>query len=102
MRLSKISEIVQKGKYFLTQHAIERMVERSILLSEAVEAIGNGEIIEQYPDDKYGPSCLIYGRTQNNRPLHILVSESEPLWIITAYDPAPEEWIDFKVRRKPQ
>jgi hypothetical protein len=61
-----------------------------------------GEIIEDYPDDKYGPSCLIYGVTEEGRILHVQCS-IEPVWIVTAYDPTvnPEEWDrEFKRRRK--
>jgi len=46
----------------------------------------SGEIIEDYPEDKYGPSCLIYGITREGRILHVQCS-IEPVWIITAYDP---------------
>ncbi len=64
--------------------------------------IENGEIIEDYPDDKFGPSCLIYGRTKLERPLHIQCSyPARPkIKIITVYEPDPEEWIDFKIRRR--
>lgn len=34
------------------------------------EAVAHGNIIEDYPDDKYGPSCLILGFTLAGRPLH--------------------------------
>ena len=40
----------------------------------SVQATANGEIIEDYPDDYYGPSCLISGTTANDRPLHIQCS----------------------------
>jgi hypothetical protein len=70
-------------------------------VQELREAIANGEIIEDYPDDKYGPSCLIVGFTLAARALHVQCSyPSRPLVkIITLYQPNPELWIDFKVRR---
>ena len=37
----------------------------------------NAVIIEDYPDDKYGPSCLILGYTKNGRPLHIQCGYSD-------------------------
>jgi len=61
----------------------------------------SGEMIEEYPEDKYGPSCLIYGVSREGRILHVQCS-IEPVWIITAYDPTLEEekWDkDFKRRR---
>jgi len=35
------------------------MLKRNISDLEVVEAILNGEVIEDYPLDKYGPSCLV-------------------------------------------
>lgn len=57
-----------------------------------------GEIIEEYPDDKYSPSCLIYGKTENGRDLHVQLSLPPSVIIITTYAPNPEEWIDYKIR----
>jgi hypothetical protein len=61
----------------------------------------NAIIIEDYPDDKYSPSCLILGLTINNRPLHLQVSrrESDMLTIITLYEPDQTEWINYSQRR---
>jgi hypothetical protein len=47
---------------------------RRIRVQEIREAIANGQIIEDYPDDKYGPSCLILGFTTAQRPIHIQCS----------------------------
>ncbi len=60
-----------------------------------------GEIIEDYPKDKYGPSCLIYGMTEVGKILHVQCS-IDPVWIITAYDPtlSPEKWDKIYKRRK--
>ncbi|WP_204102748.1 MULTISPECIES: DUF4258 domain-containing protein [Spirulina sp. CCY15215] len=59
--------------------------------------------IENYPDDKYGASCLILGLTSTNRPLHIQTSyPSRPLIkIITLYQPTPDLWIENFSKRKP-
>jgi hypothetical protein len=96
-----IKNKVVAGEYRYTIHAFERCAERDISPVEIEEVILSGEIIEDYPQDKYGPSCLIYGITKTDRILHVQCS-LEPIWIITTYDPrsAPEEWEnDFKRRR---
>jgi hypothetical protein len=70
---------------------------------EVFETVLTGKIIEDYPEDEPYPSCLIYGRTTQNRPLHVVCaySEDENLAIvITAYQPHPERWIDFSRRQK--
>ncbi|MCL4378687.1 MAG: DUF4258 domain-containing protein [Actinobacteria bacterium] len=64
MRIKKIIDKIQKGDYRFSDHAVKRMISRSIDRFEVEDIITSGEIIEEYPDDKYYPSCLIYGRTK--------------------------------------
>jgi len=70
-------------------------------LGELFEAVKEAEIIENYPDDKYGPSCLLLGFTASGRPLHIQCSypSRSLLKIITIYEPESESWIDFRIRK---
>ncbi len=59
-----------------------------------------GEVIEDYPDDKYGPSCLIMGKTGHEKVLHIQVSYPPNVKIITVYEPSADKWeSDFKTRK---
>ena len=100
--IHRIRACVKGGDWRFTLHALERCIERGISPKEVGEAVLSGEVIEYYPYDKYGPTCLIRGLTSRGRILHVLCSV-EPVWIITAYDPTlrPDEWDDeFKVRRK--
>ena len=82
-------------------HATDQTILRGISVNEIREAIQTGEIIEDYPDDKYGPSCLILGFTDAGRPLHIQCSyPRRPLIkIVTVYEPDPTEWINYRERR---
>jgi hypothetical protein len=99
--IKQIRAKIQAGQFEFSKHAVDRSILRVVSVQEIHEAVANGEIIEDYPDDKYGPSCLILGFTQAGRPLHIQCSyPSRPLVkIITLYEPNPAQWIDFKVRR---
>ncbi len=85
-----------------TRHATDQSILRHITVQEIRDAVQNGEIIEDYPDDKYAPSCLILGFTKDGRPLHTQCSHpSRPIIkIITVYQPDPALWIDHKVRRE--
>jgi len=89
------------GQFAFSQHTFKRAVERNISDLEIREAGQEAQRIEDYPDDKYAPSCLLLGYTQSKRPLHIQVSyvESDFLKIITIYEPDPEEWYSFMKRR---
>ncbi len=99
--IEQIREKVAQGQFEFTAHAVDQSILRRISVQELREAVADSEIIEDYPADKYGPSCLILGFTDARRPLHIQCSHpSRPLIkIVTLYEPAPNQWIDFKVRR---
>lgn len=99
--LDEIRRQLAAGEFEFTRHALKRTAERNISESEIRATAQNIELIEDYPDDKYSPSCLILGLTQEKRALHLQVSYADtPLVrIITLYEPDPEEWIEFKKRR---
>jgi len=99
--LEQLSHQLAIGEFDFSRHALRRAVERNISEKEIRQAAETIELVEDYPSDKYSPSCLICGFTRENRPLHLQVSYADtPLVrIITLYEPDPEEWIDFKKRR---
>jgi Domain of unknown function (DUF4258) len=99
--LIQIQHQLQTGLFEFTRHAFKRAVERNISDLEIIESGANVTIIEDYPDDKYLPSCLLLGLTVAGRVLHIQVSrtDSDLLKIITLYEPNENEWIDYKIRR---
>lgn len=99
MNIEPIQDAARQSNLFFTEHAVRQMAKRGIMDTEVQEAVLNGEIIEENPGDKYGPSCLIYGRTLNGRPLHVLCSLPPRVRIITTYQPDPNEWIDHRIRR---
>src|SRR5918993_455988 len=96
-----IREKISAGQFEFSKHAADQSILRRITVQGMREAIAGGEIIEDYPGDKYGPSCLIFGHTQAGRPLHVQCSyPSRPLLkIITVYEPDPNLWVDFKTRK---
>ena len=99
--LEMFCQQLSQGEFELSRHAFRRAVERNISETEIRQAGANAEIIEDYPDDKYSPSCLLLGFTEEERPLHIQVSymDSDLVKIITLYEPDEDEWIDFAQRR---
>ena len=99
MDIQLIIEQVRRGTYYWRQHAIQRSIERGISEEEVVTALLNGEIIEEYPEDTYGPSCLVLGRTSAGRPVHVQCSLPPTVWIVTLYEPDPEAWLDLRTRQ---
>jgi hypothetical protein len=86
-------------------HAIRQMSRpvRMITPAEVRTVIETGEVIEDYPDDPRGHSCLMLGRGEGDRVIHVVCAPKDDfLAIITAYVPSEDEWEqDFKVRRRP-
>lgn len=99
MNIESVRQRIRFRNYLITIHATLRMEKRLIEPRELEEAIIVGEIIEEYPKDKYGASCLIYGRTKEGRHLHIQCSLPPMVWVITTYEPDPKEWLDYRKRR---
>lgn len=71
-----------------------------ITTTEVRQVIDKGEVIEDYPEDARGHSCLLLGHGGMERPIHVVCSPKEDyLAIITAYLPDPDEWSGgFRVR----
>ena len=84
-------------------HALEQMnaPDEMITTEEVRAVIFNGEIIEDYPEDARGHSCLMLGDSpENNRSIHVVCSpKDEYLAIITTYLPDPTKWSDDFRRR---
>ena len=100
--LDSIRSKIARRQYEFSKHAVDQTIVRDISVSELEQAISSqSEVIEDYPEDKYGPSCLILGFTSAGRPLHVQCSHpARPLIrIITVYEPDPELWIDLRVRK---
>lgn len=100
--LLEIRHQLQTGAFEFTRHAFKRAVERNISDLEIIQTGENAIIIEDYPDDKYSPSCLLLGFTISSRALHIQASrmDSDLLKIITIYEPNDDEWINYATRRE--
>ena len=52
MKIEEIRAKIGIGEYRFSDHAVKRMINRSIERAEIEDAISSGEIIEEYPDDK--------------------------------------------------
>lgn len=100
--LGQLRAELAAGLFEFTQHAFRRAVERDIGEAEIREVGAGAEIIEDYPADKYSPSCLLLGFTLRGRPLHMQVSraaDQSKVRIITLYEPDPAQWVDYTHRR---
>jgi hypothetical protein len=86
-----------------TYHVNMRLRSRSISRDDIVNSVETYEIVESYPDDKYLPSYLVYGR-RGHDVFHFVVAidvAEDNVRIVTCYRPSNEEWeADMRTRRK--
>jgi hypothetical protein len=101
--IERIRTRIRTGHYTISLTHTEKLRERMIEAADLEEAVFSGSIIEPYPDDPRGPSCLILGFSRSGKPLHVVCGnlEEEELLVVTAYEPDPEEWEwDWKTRKR--
>ena len=101
-----IRSLAHAGRYTLTVHAERERQADKITTAELEVALQNCDLIEDYPEDSRGHSCLALGFA-GTRPVHAVCTikdDPRELLLITVYDPSlrPEKWdVGFRRRRKP-
>ncbi len=97
--LKRIRKSAERKILYLP-HAVLQMSrpDRMINSSEIEAVIWQGEVIEDYPDDARGHSCLMFGGEE--RYIHMVCApKQEYLAIITAYIPDRAVWSEDLRRR---
>lgn len=99
--IEDLQTYLRENKIFISSHAAERLRQRKITTTDITTVIETGEIIEQYPDDKPFPSCLIMGKNASGEILHLVSADNgAAALIITGYQPDRDRWCDdFKTRK---
>ncbi len=84
-----------------TLHALEEGTFDNINAEQIEKALRLGfEVIEEYPDDPRGSSCLVLSSI-SDKPVHIVCAPHEDaLIIITTYIPDNNKWINNYKKRK--
>ncbi len=101
--LAEIQDRVQAKRYRLSSHAEREREADQIAVQEIEEALLSStcEVLEDYPDDPRGHSCLVLGFTASGLPLHAVCGLArEMLIIITLYRPDPAEWMNWRTRKE--
>ena len=101
--LMQVREAAAKRILFLP-HAVNQMnsPDRMISTEDIRAVVFHGVLVENYPEDVRGHSCLMLGWGEGDRPLHVVCApKADYLAIITAYLPSSALWEpDWHTRRK--
>ena len=102
MDIEDIIRAIREGRVHITDHAQNEAEEDQLSYDDISASVYQGEVIEDYPDDRPFPSCLIYGNTYSQEPVHSVWAynkEGGRAILITVYRPDPARWIHWRVRR---
>jgi hypothetical protein len=96
---------IQQAKHgvglLYNDHALIRLIQRNITTKQIEQALNcqDVEVIRNYPrTGRSCPECLILGKEESGKYLHILAAYPT-VEIITAYEPTPPKWINPRERR---
>lgn len=101
MEIDEIRAFCRQQKIRWKAHALERMVMRGITKADVLHCIELGKIIEDYPESRAFPSCLIFGIDLEDRVLHVVAGIADDMaHIITVYFPDEEHFESDLITRK--
>lgn len=93
LKIEIFRKYIHENKIKWTNHCLNRLMQRNILIEDVKCAINNGRIIEYYYNDYPYQSCLILGYNINKKIIHIVCGiNTECLYMITAYYPDKDMW----------
>ncbi len=64
IKLDWIISKVEDSDYIFSQHADKERMNDNLMIFEVEDSIFNSIILESYPEDKRGSSCLVVGFTK--------------------------------------
>jgi len=100
----RLAAAIRAERFEWRLHALARMAERAISQEDVLRAVCEGQIIEEYPEDRPCASALFLGLTRDSRPMHVVAAldaDKDFGHVITAYFPEETHFqADWKTRRE--
>jgi hypothetical protein len=96
-----ITQSAARSDYELSLHADEERLAEGLTLAQVEDALQSAEVLEDYPNDPRGRSCLVLGHA-SGRPVHVVcgLTRQGKLIVITIYLPTMPKWKDERTRNR--
>lgn len=102
--LERIKQLVTTGSVRVSEHGYDELASDDILARDIVSGIGEGLVVEDYPDYPKGACVLVLQKDRTGNPVHVVwgipKGHAEPAVVVTAYRPDPAQWEDGYKRRR--
>lgn len=101
MDIKRIIGAIKNERVKVTRHAHKEAEDDWLSYDEILLSVVRGEVIEDYPNDRPYPSCLILGSNLRGMPIHSVWaynSEDAVAILVTVYKPDPALWINWRER----
>ncbi len=93
---------ISAQSYEISLHADDERLADGLTVSQVEQALLSCEIIEHYPDDPRGESCLVVGFTPETTPVHTVCGKNRSghLILVTVYIPTMPKWRDSHTKNR--
>ncbi len=94
---------VQSGHYLVRSHAVQHALKEGFERKHIVEALLNGWVIEEYPDNQRALVCGTAALSEDTTVyMHVVCEYADAVYleIVTAYIPDGLEWEFPPIRRR--
>lgn len=101
--IEQLQKRIKRGKYLVKSHAVQHALKEGFERKHMVDAIVNGQIIEEYALEKRSLVCAEVTIADNLKIyLHIVCEYADPIYleIVTAYIPDKRLWEVPPLRRR--
>jgi hypothetical protein len=92
---------IENQRYQISLHADDERLADGLTITEIESALADCQVIETYPEDPRGESCLALGFVKN-RPVHLVCGRNRAgrLVLVTVYIPSMPKWKDPYTRNR--
>ncbi len=104
MDTRRVASLIAQGRYEFSDHAERERINDGFTVDDVKGIALQGDLLEDYPKDPRGHSCLMLGQAADGRPIHsvLTILPTDVVRFITVYEPTLPKWLNGWTRGEKQ